>query len=520
MRRSDLLEHLTHSCEKFGMRVFTPDGSDWPDALVLDSKRGVLAIDVAEGPVDPKDRTSIVALNRKIASLRQDISEVADLPLKRRVLVSGSSVGGAVLLGSDELADGSWVAGWLDSDVSADLLDGFERKLTPALVFPTIPMRSISDEGADERAGYRLRLDARQSDIATQSILDVAILSGPPGSGKTLVLAARARWLARNNPNWTIQILCFNRLLVPYLLNLVSDQPTVRVSTFGRFAHSLGHRIDLSEETRADSDLRKAELQGIQPSVDAILVDEWQDFLPAWTKFALKTLRPGRGGALLAGDHDQALYRDVNVPKALAGRSVHEIALDQPYRCTMPILRVAAALDSAFTIEGIDEAPEGEPVDLVWAETPIAQADAVATDVYLLLADGRRVQDIGILVTYRRHLGAVCRALEARDIPFQVVRNTEADAYQRDTPAVTVMTVHSAKGYEFAAVFLVGLEGLPQPDSPENAHWPRVGYVGATRARDQLVITYSKDSYYLNRLRALPTYTRRWTWPDDYPVEA
>ncbi|WP_328459461.1 AAA family ATPase [Actinoplanes sp. NBC_00393] len=500
--------------------MFRPDGTDWPDALILDSKRGLLAIDVAEGSIDPKDRTLIVALNRKIASLRQDISEVADLPLKRRVLVSGSSTGEPVLLGSDELADGSWVAGWLESDVPAELLDDCERKLAPALVFPTIPVRSISDEGADERAGYRLRLDTRQSDIATQFIPDVAILRGPPGSGKTLVLAARARWLAENHPNWTIQILCFNRLLVPYLRGLVSDQPTVRVSTFGRFAHSQRHRIDLGDEERADADLKVAKNRGIQPAVDAILVDEWQDFLPAWTRFALETLRPGRGGVLLAGDEDQALYRDVDVSKALAGRSVREITLGQPYRCTAPILRVAAALDSAFTIEGIDYAPEGEPVDLVWAESPIGQAEAVATDAYLLLADGRRPQDIGILVTYRRHIGAVCRALAGRDIPYQVVRNDEADAYQRDTPAVTVMTVHSAKGYEFAAVFLVGLEGLPQPDSPENARWPRVGYVGATRARDQLVVTYSKDGYYLNRLRALPTYTRRWTWPDDYPVEA
>jgi superfamily I DNA/RNA helicase len=314
--------------------------------------------------------------------------------------------------------------------------------------------------------------------------------------------------------------LCFNRLLVPYLRNLVSDHPGIRASTFGRFAHSLGHRIDLSDEERADADLRKAEAAGIQPSVDAILVDEWQDFLPAWTRFALATLRPGRGGALLAGDEAQALYRDADVDKALADRVVREISLDQPYRCTAPILRVAAALDSAFTIEGIDNAPEGEPVDLVWAETPIEQAASVAADVSLLLEDGRRPQDIGILVTYRRHIGAVCRALTARDIPYQVVRNVEADAYQRDNPVVTVMTVHSAKGYEFAAVFLVGLEGLPQPDSPENARWPKVGYVGATRARDQLVITYSKDGYYLNRLRELPSQTRRWTWPDDYPVEA
>ncbi|MBU2663381.1 ATP-binding domain-containing protein [Actinoplanes bogorensis] len=519
-RQNGLTEMFAQACEQLGMRAFTPNISAWPDVVVLDSKRSLLAVDVVDETIEPRDRTATVSLNRKISNLRDDIPMIADLQMVRRVLMPGSSVSGTVLLGADDVAAGIWLEGWPQVEVSIEALDEVERKLTPALQFAEVPIRAVTDAGADARADRRLVLDSRQADIATRTITDVAILRGPPGSGKTLVLAARARWLAQNNPNWVIQILCFNRLLVPYLRSLVEEKPNVHVSTFGRFARAQGHSLNLSEEAKADADLQKSINRGIVPTLDALLIDEWQDFLPAWTTFAFATLRPHRGGALLAGDRIQALYWDADNDKALAERAVEEIDLTQPYRCTAPILHVAEALDPAYTVTGIDDAPDGEPVDLVWADSPRDQADAVAADVKLLLADDRRLDEIGILVTYKRLVGAVCHALADRDIPYRLVKSSGADDYQHGLPAVTVMTVHSAKGYEFAVVFLVGLEGLPRPDTAENARWGRVGYVGATRARDQLVITYSKDGHYLDRLRALPNHTRRWTWPDDYPEGA
>ena len=81
------------------------------------------------------------------------------------------------------------------------------------------------------------------------------------------------------------------------------------------------------------------------------------------------------------------------------------------------------------------------------------------------------------------------------------------------------MTVHSAKGYEFDVVFLVGMEHLADPDGSERADREgRAGYVGSTRAKDQLVLTYSKENVYLDRIRALPgELVQQWVWPDDYP---
>ncbi|WP_406075315.1 3'-5' exonuclease [Micromonospora sp. NBC_01638] len=511
------------SARQLGMHVIEAGSDDWPDMILLDEERGLCVMDIAGENIDVQDRAPAIRLNRKVANLRQDAPELGDLPIIRRIVAPAPAAeGSALLLGAADVQGGRWAETWLPAMVDVDALRRLQQRLTPALLFPDLPVRSLDDPNAEGRAHYRLRLDSAQAEVAMRNIRDVAVVHGPAGSGKTLVLVARARWLARSHPDWRIQVLCYNRLLVPHLRRLLADTPSVQVNTFGRFAQDMGHRIDLREELHSEADLGRAIRRGITPTIDGLLIDEWQDFFPAWTRFALAALRPGRGGAMLAGDPVQALYRDGDARNALAGHAIDELQLDIPYRSTREILDVAAALDSTFTVAGAGQAPAGEPVDLIWAEKPASQALAVAADIRLLLdQEQREPHEIGVLVAFKRGIGAVARALDEANVPYQIARSWESDSYQPSKPAVTVMTVHSAKGYEFAVVFLVGLEGLPAPDGTiETARWGRVGYVGATRARDQLLITYSKDSYYLDRLRSLEGDIRRWTWPDDYPEGA
>jgi DNA helicase-2/ATP-dependent DNA helicase PcrA len=97
---------------------------------------------------------------------------------------------------------------------------------------------------------------------------------------------------------------------------------------------------------------------------------------------------------------------------------------------------------------------------------------------------------------------------------ISLVNTKEGDADEAK-PMVKIMTVHAAKGLEFDAVFLPNwTEGvLPSPkaliDPNSNAleEERRIAYVGITRAKSILYITYSmyakgKENYYTNQERS------------------
>ena len=78
-------------------------------------------------------------------------------------------------------------------------------------------------------------------------------------------------------------------------------------------------------------------------------------------------------------------------------------------------------------------------------------------------------------------------------------RITEQSRSLRNPPrnAVVLSTVHSAKGLEWDSVFLVGMEDgvLPHANAEDVEEERRVAYVGVTRARRRLGLTYSGERY-------------------------
>lgn len=80
----------------------------------------------------------------------------------------------------------------------------------------------------------------------------------------------------------------------------------------------------------------------------------------------------------------------------------------------------------------------------------------------------------------------------------QVALVTDIDSYDEQEPAVTLMTLHSAKGLEFPVVFIAGMEEGIFPhirsmsSREELEEERRLCYVGMTRAEDELYLSHAR----------------------------
>ncbi len=89
----------------------------------------------------------------------------------------------------------------------------------------------------------------------------------------------------------------------------------------------------------------------------------------------------------------------------------------------------------------------------------------------------------------------------------QVALVSDIDSYDENTDAVVMMTLHSAKGLEFDCVYIAGMEEgifpgeLSRFDERETEEERRLCYVGITRAKKKLTLSYSKSRMLFGQTR-------------------
>jgi len=519
--RETVLDALTRRLPPEALVVC--EGGGRPDLVIADRVHGLVAIDIDLSNTDPADRRPVTALNRKIADLRLEVPVMERFRPHRlavfaacpRSLLPRSPDEQPRALGLADVESGAWLGRLEPRPAGLADLDELRQALAPVLAFTAQIRRGLRDPARDTRRQARITLDAQQAAAATLPVADVLVLSGPAGSGKTLVLAGRARYLASRHPDWRIAVICYNNALVHYLRGLVDGYPNVVVSTFGKFSYGLGFKISLEGGEHAAADLAAAKAKGIRSVIDALLIDEAQDFDDSWIAFAVATVRSACGGCVLAGDPRQTLYRDRAEPALPDGRWVTKLALDRSYRSTRQILAAAATTQPPGPMPLPDGLLDGPPVSLIWAGSWDEQATAAAWEISRMLESGERsAQDIAVLLTqWRGTLRRLRAALENAGVPYLVIDRKNAATFDSRSPEVKLMTVHGAKGHEFDVVVLFGLEALRHGEDRDGS----VAFVGMTRARDQLIVTYTRDSPYLERLARCPSVSGS-TWPDDYKV--
>jgi len=249
------------------------------------------------------------------------------------------------------------------------------------------------------------------------------------------------------------------------------------------------------------------------PRYHALLVDETQDFAPSWFRVLLRMLNPETNLLFLAGDGAQRVYRRdlcwdrLGLGIQLRGRSR---ILRRVYRNTFEIATYAAdwmrhhgvsedlgrygeewveaELDHPWIRHGSEPVLAGFP-------DPRAERQFLAREIQKLLANGRSPSDILVLHARRAATSTTAEALTEEGVPATAVKES---GLIFEPPTVNVCTYHSAKGLEFPIVFcsmahlFPDKRGFDTEDAAKQAEAEaaRLLYVGMTRARDQLYVTY------------------------------
>jgi ATP-dependent DNA helicase UvrD/PcrA len=107
-----------------------------------------------------------------------------------------------------------------------------------------------------------------------------------------------------------------------------------------------------------------------------------------------------------------------------------------------------------------------------------------------------RVENLPELVGVAREYQASTESPTLSEFLQQISLFSDQDAIEEERSLVTLMTLHNAKGLEFRAVFLIGMEEgvFPHSRSIEEQGLEeerRLCYVGLTRAQERLVLTHA-----------------------------
>lgn len=386
-------------------------------------------------------------------------------------------------------------------------------------------------------------LDRQQENTARKIGDGHRVACGVAGSGKTVILVSRARWLHDRDPEAKILLLCYNVSLGAYLKHILAGYQRITVAHFDGWAKQNGvirnRRDPVTGQVEDDEHLGNrlyAQLSsrvGDFRAYDAVLVDEAQDFHPTWFSCILLAMKdPYDGDLLIVCDGNQGIrpvgtvsWKSVGIKAQ--GRTIHRaLGLDRNYRNTREILKLAsnfASQDTQFNEDSFGIIPvdpyqaqrTGQKPVLVRCADHRDECQKALEIVKGLLAgrlpDGSALEDV-----HPEEIGILYRKASASDkellgdfieeirtcAPVVWINENYSSRAKVIDEGVKVQTVDSAKGLQYRVVILLWPDAfvpVRAGDLPlENSRF----YVALTRAEDFLFVTHSLENEYVNRMLA------------------
>lgn len=387
-------------------------------------------------------------------------------------------------------------------------------------------------------------MDLQQEQVARTLGDGHRVIHGVAGSGKTMILVHRARLLAREaEPARPVLVLCYNRALADRIEALVApDEPLrarLQVRTFHGWCAELARRhriaVPAAPEGPDDADAPARLAQAVIAAADAgrvplgghhaVLIDEAHDFEDGWLRLAAAMADPGARRLLVLYDDAQSIYQRLrrrfsftSVGIQARGRTS---VLRLNYRNTAEVLglalrfargllpergrdREAGRDDEDDRVTGVAPSSSGRrgprPV-LIRARSEHEEAELLAARIADAVVAGTPLGEIAVLCRTRAQMAPIAEALARRGLPLQSMGSAGFQHFDWSQAGIRLVTLHSAKGLEFAHVHVAGLQRLPWRDETlEDA--VRLVYVAMTRATQSLVLSCCGSSPVVERLQA------------------
>lgn len=389
------------------------------------------------------------------------------------------------------------------------------RNFIKSCIFPVVRIDTPRRGPASSHKDAIRVLDHEQENLARSFGPGKSLIQGPAGSGKTLVLAHQAWNLPRVDKNIRrILFICYNLSLPQYISRLLAlkqvpmGRNAVEVIPFYALcSRILGEELAHSGEESSYYNLvvnesleRLAADHPLKGHWDAILVDEGQDFTADMVKIVLGLL--GENTSLVvAEDMFQSLYSDP-LSNWSGVKNMRLTMLERQYRSTSAIAALAGRLVNAPKTEIVGSS--GDRPRWLKATDAAEQIEQIADSIAVLVSQGVPMNEIAILYA-KRHTGLdrgfpelMREALEARGVlAYWLARDAASKRdFDISTEKVVISTIHSAKGLDFAHVFLAGMDLLTDNDKNR-----RLCHVGISRARENLAFSIYSEAGLVPALR-------------------
>lgn len=168
-------------------------------------------------------------------------------------------------------------------------------------------------------------------------------------------------------------------------------------------------------------------------------------------------------------------------------------------------LMEVASLFERFRKE-LDQEASAMIMNRVFAESGLSKAFEEA-------GDEEAIENINELINAAAEYDRTAEKPSLTDFLQSIALYSDTDAFDPNAGRVSLMTLHAAKGLEFSCVFIIGLEEgmLPHersleggPDEMEEER--RLFFVGMTRAKDRLMVSYARHRLLRGQLlRSVPS---------------